>query len=320
MQNNHPLAFISRALGPKNLGLSIYEKELLAILLAVTKWRSYLLHSTFVIRTDQRSLKFLLEQKLSTPLQHRYLTKLLGFDYQIEYKRGVENKVADALSRANAVGERRTATAVALQPMWVTELVQSYQQDQELGNLIAELVSFPFHVSFYTYTDGLLWFKGRLVVGNVQQLREQIMTYMHASSVGGHLGITATFQRLTAVFWWEGVRADVQKFVQACHVYQISKHEHVHTPGLLQPLPIPSQAWTHISMDFIEQLPLSSKKDTIWVTVDCFTKYSHFIALSHPFTASALAGVFVDTVYKLHGLPHSVVSDRDRIFTSQFWA
>lgn len=89
MQDQHPLAFLSKALGVKNLGLSIYEKEFLAILLAVEKWRVYLLHASFIIRTDQKSLKYLLEQKVSTPLQHRYLTKLWGFDYQIEYKKGL---------------------------------------------------------------------------------------------------------------------------------------------------------------------------------------------------------------------------------------
>ncbi|XP_012844847.1 PREDICTED: uncharacterized protein LOC105964883, partial [Erythranthe guttata] len=98
MQEGHPLAFLSKALGPKSLGLSVYEK-FLAILLAVQKWRDYLVHATFVIRTDQRSLKYLLEQKITTPIQQKYLAKLLGFSYKIEYKRGCENQEADALSR-----------------------------------------------------------------------------------------------------------------------------------------------------------------------------------------------------------------------------
>lgn len=88
---------------------------------------------------------------------------------------------------------------------------------------------------------------------------------------------------------------------------------------MLQPLPVPDHAWVHISMDFIEQLPLSARKDIIWVVVDRFTKYSHFIALAHTFTASSLAFIFLDNIYKLHGLPQSVISNRDKIFTSQFW-
>lgn len=91
MQNGHPLAYLSKALGPKSVGLSIYEKEFLAILLAVQKWRGYLINGTFIIRIDQQSLKYLLEQKLTTPLQYKYLAKLMGFSYTIEYKKGLEN-------------------------------------------------------------------------------------------------------------------------------------------------------------------------------------------------------------------------------------
>lgn len=96
-----------------------------------------------------------------------------------------------------------------------------------------------------------------------------------------------------------------------CLVCQLSKHENVHSPSLLQPLHVPNQAWSHIFMDFIEQLPFSAKKDTIWVIVDKVTQYGHFIALSHPFTVSSLAIAFLDTIYKLHGFPQSVVSDKD---------
>lgn len=87
MQEGLPIAYLSKALSPRNLGLSIYEKELLAIVLAVTKWKHYLIGTHFIIRTDHQSLKFLLEQKLTTTLQCKWLTKLLGLDYEIQYKR-----------------------------------------------------------------------------------------------------------------------------------------------------------------------------------------------------------------------------------------
>lgn len=99
MQDNHPIAFASKALAPKHLGMSVYEKELLALVLAVTKWRAYLLGRHFIIKTDHHSLKYLVEQKLVTPVQQKWLSKLLGFDYEIRYKRGSENVVADSLSR-----------------------------------------------------------------------------------------------------------------------------------------------------------------------------------------------------------------------------
>lgn len=102
-------------------------------------------------------------------------------------------------------------------------------------------------------------------------------------------------------------------------ICQVRKHENVHNPSLLQSLPVPQQAWTHVTMDFIEQLPLSNRKDTIWVVADRFTKYGHFLALAHPFTAFGLAALFVESIYKLHELPTSIVSYRDKVFTSQFW-
>ena len=95
--------------------------------------------------------------------------------------------------------------------------------------------------------------------------------------------------------------------------------EHIETPGLLQPLPVPFAPWTVISLDFIEGLPMSNKKNVILVVVDKFTKYGHFIALAHPFTALQVAQAYMDQIYKLHGLPKSIISDRDKIFTSRLW-
>ena len=98
-RHQHPIAFWSKALGPKNRGLSTYEKDYLAILLAVEKWRSYLQHNEFLIWTYQQSLIHLNDQRLTTPWQHNAMTKLLGLQYKITYKKGQENVGADASSR-----------------------------------------------------------------------------------------------------------------------------------------------------------------------------------------------------------------------------
>ena len=121
MQEGHPIAFLSKALSPRNLGLSAYEKELLALLMAVTKWKHYLLGYHLIIKTDHQSLKYLLDQKLTTSLQHKWLAKLLGLDYEIQYKKGVENKVADALSRLHARNTDQAAqqgSRLAI-PLWI---------------------------------------------------------------------------------------------------------------------------------------------------------------------------------------------------------
>lgn len=148
-QEGHPLAYISKALGVKNLGLSIYEKEFKAILSAVEKWRSYLLHGPFIIKTDQQSLKYLLEQKVSTPLQHKYLTKLLGFDYCIEYRKGKENLAADALSRREDIASG-CATLTLLKPAWVEELQNNYEGDLRVPQVMTESLSYFYNLSLYT--------------------------------------------------------------------------------------------------------------------------------------------------------------------------
>jgi hypothetical protein len=99
MQQDHPIAFVSKALGPRNRGLSIYEKEYLAILLAIEQWRPYLQFQEFLIRTDQKSLVNLSNQRLHTPWPQTALKKMMGLNYKIVYKKGSVNSAADALSR-----------------------------------------------------------------------------------------------------------------------------------------------------------------------------------------------------------------------------
>ncbi|KAL0398581.1 UNVERIFIED_CONTAM: Transposon Ty3-G Gag-Pol polyprotein [Sesamum radiatum] len=238
-----PIAYLSKALAPKNLGLSTYEKEFFALLLAVTKWKHYLQGNHFIIKTDQKSLKHILDQRVDSLLQQKWVTKLLGLSYEVHYKKGNENRAADALSRVEHEEVNPESNAITTQiPLWVQELQNSYE-----GNTLFQ-------------------------------------TVIQAKTV------------------------DIQAFP-----------DYTYESGLLQPLPIPDQAWSCISMDFIEGLPNSEGKDSILVVVDRLTKYSHFLALKHPYTAASVAKIFFDNIYKLHGLPVSIVTDRDKLFTSRFW-
>ena len=98
------------------------------------------------------------------------------------------------------------------------------------------------------------------------------------------------------------------------------KQETCHLAGLLQPLPIPNKPWTTVSMDFVGGLPRSQRLDVVMVVVDRLTKYVHFIGLSHSYSAAKVATLFAQNVLKLHGMPTSIVSDRDLVFTAKFWA
>ena len=112
---------------------------------------------------------------------------------------------------------------------------------------------------------------------------------------------------------------EVKEWVKKCQVFQQHKYSTQKPFGLLQPLAIPNQVWEDITMDFITHLPSSHGKTVIWVIVDRFSKYAHFLPLPPKFTVASIAPIFIDEIYKLLGTPKSIVSDRDRVFTSRFW-
>lgn len=115
------------------------------------------------------------------------------------------------------------------------------------------------------------------------------------------------------------MKPTIKKYVQTSDICQQVKPERVKYPGLLQPLPVPTEAGASVSLDFIKGLSKSQRFDCILVVLEKFSKYSHFIPLSHPFTAAQVAKAYVDNVYKLHGFPKHLISDRDKNFRSVFW-
>ncbi|GKB90530.1 putative mitochondrial protein [Tanacetum coccineum] len=136
---------------------------------------------------------------------------------------------------------------------------------------------------------------------------------------GGHSGVHGTSKRISAQVYWKKMKKEVKQWIRTYVVCQRFKTELVQSPGLLQPLPIPERVWTYISMDFIDGLPMSKGKSFLLVVVDRLSKYGHFIPLTHPYSALTMAQAFLDNIYKLHGLPKVIVSDRDTVFLSRFW-
>uniref|UniRef100_A0A2N9HAC2 Integrase catalytic domain-containing protein n=1 Tax=Fagus sylvatica TaxID=28930 RepID=A0A2N9HAC2_FAGSY len=296
--------------------MSTYEKEMLALVMGVLKWKHYLLGRKFVVRTDQRSLQYLWSQKIATEAQQKWLYKLMGFDFSIEYKRGSENKVADALSRrTEGPNEEQLMAFSSPVPHWVDAIQEEQQVRSQLQQLIQRVQSGE-AVGPWEVRDGLLLFKDRIYVDTDSPLKQDIINQFHASS---HEGFHKTFQRVRSNFYWLKMREDIKTFIRECEICQKHKVEQLSPAGLLQPLPIPHKVWEDISMDFVEGLPISQGKSTIMVVVDRLSKYSHFIAIAHPYTAVSIAQVFFENIFKLHGMPRTIVCDRDVTFTSGFW-
>nr|GEW78768.1 ankyrin repeat-containing protein [Tanacetum cinerariifolium] len=217
LQNKRAIAYFSQVLGPRAQLKSIYERELMAIVLAICKWRPYLLGKKFIVRTNQMSLKYLLEQRLVSEEHQRWLSKLVGYDFKIQHRPGIEIHVADALSCRG--------------------------EDPKLAALF------------------ILW------VIDWQELVCEISRDPQLSTIRGEVGDSSIFS-------------------------------------------LDSETLT---------LPKSEGYTVILVVVDRLSKYAHFVPLHHPYTAKTIATAFLREVVRSHGILESIISDRDRVFLSQFW-
>lgn len=292
-QHNHPLAFYSRKMSPRMQAASAYDREMFAITEAARKWRQYLLGRRFRFYTDQKSLKGLLNQVIQTPSQQRWLTKLLGYDYEILYMLGKQNRVADALSRIPETESVYLALSTC-QPLLVDQL-QKFYQDHPAGQaLLSKLHENSTHFSI---AQGILYFKGHIFIPLETNLRPVLLQEFHNSTIGGHSGIKGTMACLTAAFSWPNMTKDVKLHIKECSTCQSNKYMTQKPSGLLQPLPIPTQVWQDITMDFITHLPPSHGKTVIWVIIDRLTKFAHFLALPIGFSATSIAPIFLTEVY-----------------------
>uniref|UniRef100_A0A2N9GM02 Integrase catalytic domain-containing protein n=1 Tax=Fagus sylvatica TaxID=28930 RepID=A0A2N9GM02_FAGSY len=286
MQNQKPIAFISQALQGRNLAMSTYDKEMLALVLAVQKWRPYLMGRKFIVRTDHKSLN------INEEARTWWLTHYLAEKIQGELK---------AISQPV--------------PSWIEPIKKEVQTIPELQRLVT-LCQEGEAVGPWQFREGILFFKDRIYLWEKSSLITTILEEIHA---GAHEGYQKTVQRIRSIFYWKGMKTRVKEFIRQCDICQRHKVDNLSPAGLLQPLPIPTQVWSDISMDFIDGLPTSQGKTTIFVVVDRLSKYAHFIPISHPYTAVSVAQVFFEQIFRLHGMPQSIVCDRDVTFTSVFW-
>ena len=182
-----------------------------------------------------------------------------------------------------------------------------------------ELVEDPDSWPKYSLKHGCLLYNRRLVLPRNSSLIPLILREFHMGLVGGHSGVLRIYKRIAQDLYWQGMKGDIQKFVAECGISQQNKTLALSPASLLQPLPVPNLIWEDITMDFIEGLPHSGGFNSIFVVVDRFSKYAHFIPLQHPYTAITVAAAFAKEVVRLHGIPRSIVSDHDKLFLSHFW-
>jgi hypothetical protein len=283
---------------------------MLAIMHALAKFQQYLVGARFVVKLDHNSLKYLLEHKDLNERQQKWVSRIQFYDFDIDFVKGKNNVVANALSRRPSI-----LAIIGITVDWKDQLVMEYAKDQFACQLLDEQVQ---DEDFKVIND-LIYYKDQIFLVFGSAFKAKVLQACHDSSMAGHQGINKMYRKVRERFSWKGLKEDVIRNIKECTTCQANKDEHTHPVGLLQPFPIPEHKWESISMDFITELPKTQGKDCIFVVVDRLTNFSHFFAIATDFNATQVAELFFKEIFRLHGLPKTIVSDRDSRFMSTFW-
>ena len=264
-----------------------------------------------MIHTDHQSLKHLKSQHKLNRRHAKWVEFIETFPYVIKYKQGKENVVADALSRRYALLSTLDTKLLGFE--YIKDL---YTNDTDFSDVFKACDKVAFG-KFYRH-DGFLFRENRLCVP-MCSLRELFTREAHGGGLMGHFGVTKTLGVLQDHFFWPHMKRDVERICEKCITCKQAKSK-LKPHGLYTPLPIPSEPWTDISMDFVLGLPRTKRgRDSIFVVVDRFSKMAHFIPCHKTDDASHIAELFFKEVIRLHGMPRTIVSDRDAKFLSYFW-
>ncbi|KAJ9509188.1 hypothetical protein QJQ45_001677 [Haematococcus lacustris] len=317
------VAYESRKLNPAQVNYPAHERELLAVLHALTTWRHYLLGRPFIVETDNSATTHVLTQSNLTGRQMRWTQRLAEFDITFVHKAGKHHTVPDALSRRP--DHQLTALSIVdPDPSFFSTFDRHAPEDPAYQAALSQVLSPPSPSSptHLQVIEGRLYTTStppRLYIPS-SPLRAQLLHEAHDAHTAAHLGRAKTLARLQRHFYWPQMHKTVQEYVRTCDKCQRNKASNQLAPGLLQPLPIPSRNWQQVSMDFIGPLPATPHGHTmIFTVVDKLSKMIHLIPTTTTATAQDTARLFFDHIFKHHGLPEAIISDRDPKFTSDFW-
>ncbi|KAK1421343.1 hypothetical protein QVD17_23595 [Tagetes erecta] len=320
MQRSNVIAYASRQLKGAETGYATHDLELGAIVFALKIWRHYLYGSKFTVYSDHKSLKHIFDQKELNMRQRRWMEILSDYDFDLHYHPGKANVVADALSRKECSKPRRVrALRMNVQVNLLDQVKMAQKealkdenaQKEEMIGVVKKLEAGE---------DGFIRMKCRIWIPNFGNLRELILDEAHKTKYLIHPGADKMYYTMKDQFWWPGMKKDIATYVERCMTCLQVKAEHQKPSGMLQPLEIPTWKWEMITMDFVMGLPRTRKgNDAIWVIVDRLTKSAHFLPIKESAGAEQLAQLYVDEIVARHGVPVSIVSDRDGRFTSRYW-
>src|ERR1700730_11034328 len=307
--------YISKALTAAEKNYDVYDKEFLAVIRALREWWAYLIGADEMIKiwTDHANLQYFRKPQKLKLRQVRWVGELQCFDFEIKYRTGKSNTKADALSRRLDYGEMVEEDAPV-------EVCVSFTSEMEtlLQKNSAVYVTKPDELDdAWTRDSAGLWRNGH-ITWVPAEVRESVLNHEHNLPAAGHPGARKMKSALLKSYWWVDMVKDVDCYVSGCETCQQVKPDCTKRAAPLHPHPVPDGPWSVISWDIVGPFPLSHGHNAILVIVDKFTKQTLIEGIWMDLTGLGAARILRDRVFRDHGIPHKVVSDRGPQFVSQF--